>query len=267
MALTDQQKKARDGKLTASRVACLMTGDKEKILNLWREMVGDPAYVEENLDDVWAVQFGAFTESFHLDWIERKLGKIVGRGDVITREDKPWMAATLDGWIQDKQLPVEVKCTGGYEKADVVIARYQPQLQWQMMVTGKKMCAFSVIYGGKEPVVEFVPLDADYAAELLKRAEQFMECVRTMTPPVALPAVAAPVKAERVYDYSESNAWVYAATDWLENRLAADKFEEAAKDLKALVPSDAQKVIGGGVVAQRDKANRLKIVKSDGDKS
>ena len=73
--LTAEQLKARDGKLTASRVACLMTGDAEKIMNLWREMVGDPSFVADDLSGVWPVQLGSATEMLNLDWYTRRTGR------------------------------------------------------------------------------------------------------------------------------------------------------------------------------------------------
>jgi predicted phage-related endonuclease len=100
--LNAAQMKARDGKLTASRVACLMTGDNDKILNLWRELVGDPAYVEEDLSNVWAVQLGTATEELNLDWFERRTGKkVTRRGEVVIHPECDWAACTLDGWIDD----------------------------------------------------------------------------------------------------------------------------------------------------------------------
>ena len=100
--LSPAQVEARQGKLTASRVACLMTGDEEKLLNLWRELVGDPAFVPENLDDIWAVQLGSWTEQLNLDWFEKRTGlPVVRRGEVVVRADIDWAACTLDGWVEE----------------------------------------------------------------------------------------------------------------------------------------------------------------------
>ncbi len=261
MALTIEQLAAREGKLTASRVACLMGSDQAKILNLWRELVGDPAFVAEDLSGVWPVQLGSATENLHLDWIARKRGNVSRRGEVITMGiGREWAAATLDGWLDSHQCPVEVKHVGGFEKRADVIERYMPQVHWQMIVTDSPQCLFSVIEGAREPSSEFIPLDKQYADELWKRAEAFMECVKSLTPPVILAAVSAPVKAEKEYDYSTNNAFVSAAADWLQNKLNAKKFDDAEKEIKGLVPADAIRVVGGGLLVSRDRANRLKIV-------
>ena len=157
MALTDAQRLAREGKLTASRVAPLMTGDKAKIMAVWRELCGDPTYEEEDLSEIWAVQLGATTEGLNLDWYERTTGRILSkRGDVVVHPDYDWAAATLDAFDTLIPGPVEAKHTSGFEKFDVVLQRYQPQIHWQMEVTQTRKCALSVIQGGRQPTVEII---------------------------------------------------------------------------------------------------------------
>lgn len=262
--LSPSQISQRDGKLTASRVACLMTGDPDKILNLWQEMTGDPDFVEEDLSGIWAVQLGSFTEPFQLDWYERRTGKPLSRrGDVIVHPDHPWAAATLDAWDDERAAPVECKHVGGFEKTATILARYSPQAHWQMLVTKSKECVFSIIEGAREPIIETVHMDEDYAYTLWLRAEQFMECVRNLTPPVALPAVAAPVKAEKLYDMTGNNAWAASAATWVTTRTAAKDFEAATKELKAITPADAVKCTGHGVSISRSKTGSLTIRERD----
>lgn len=255
--LSPTQLAAREGRLTASRVACLMTGDKERVLNLWREMVGDPDYVEEDLSDNWAVQLGSCTEGLNLDWYERKHGAVTRRGEVVLRED--WQAATLDGWANDH--PIECKHVGGWEKLDVIVARYQPQMHWQMLVTGAPRCALSVIVGASEPVVEIVPFNKPYAIELRSRAWAFMQCVRTLVPPVVLEPAAAPIPHEKMktYDMTGDNHWASEAVVWLEHCAAAKLCRDAEKEIKGLVPIDAARAHGHGVVVTRNKAGHLSL--------
>src|SRR5580765_6987801 len=96
--LSPTQIEARRGRLTGSRVACLMTGDAAAILRLYREMIGEA--VEEDLSDVWPVRLGEATEQLNLDWYERKnRTPVTRRGDVVVHRDYDWAACTLDGWI------------------------------------------------------------------------------------------------------------------------------------------------------------------------
>ena len=184
MTLSASQLEAREGRLTASRVACLMTADRAKIMNLWREMVGDPGYIEADLSGIWAVRLGAFTEALNLDWYERKTGRpVTRRGEVVVHPEIEWAACTLDGWDDSIPRPIEAKHVGGREPRSRIIDRYTPQLSWQMMVTGTTQAALCLIEGAAEPVIEPLDLSPEYAEELWKRAHAFMECVRTLTPP------------------------------------------------------------------------------------
>jgi predicted phage-related endonuclease len=260
MALSQEQLAAREGRLTASRISLLMSGDDAKPLMLWREMVGDPEFEPEDLSGVWAVQLGSHTESLNIAWYERIIGRPVTRqGEVVICQHADWAAATLDGWDAAIPAPIECKHVGGFEKRETVVARYQPQCHWQMIVTGAREVALSIIEGAREPVIEPVPWDADYAAELWRRAEDFMRHVWDLTPPVALPAATPPVAAVREADLSRSNAWVSAATDWLDNRLAAKAFGVAEKSLKALVEPDVKRAFGAGVECTRNRAGALSL--------
>ncbi len=259
MSLSAAQLEARDGKLTASRVACLMTGDEAKILNLWRLMIGDPEAVEEDLSDVWPVQLGVCTEPLNLAWYARKMGPLFRQGEVVVHPTSDWAACTLDAWDPALIGPVEAKHVGGHEPLSRIIERYAPQLAWQMIVTGAGRSALTVIEGTNPPVVEIVDRDDAYAQELWGRACTFMECVWSLRPPVALEAVQAPVKAERIVDMAGSNSWASEAAVWLANREAKDLALGAEKALKGMVPADAARCHGFGVVISRNKAGSLSL--------
>lgn len=184
MALTAAQLEARAGKLTASVVGYLMSGSRAKIINIWRELIGDPDYVRDNLDDVWPVQLGSVTEQLNLDWYERKTGhEVTRRGEVVAHPTCDWAAATLDGFDAVEGIPIECKHVGGFEPLQTILDRYRPQCHWQMDALVVPRCVMSIIVGAKEPTRKIVEYDESYAAELWRRAESFMTCVRTLTPP------------------------------------------------------------------------------------
>lgn len=253
------QLQQRDGKLTASRVACLMTGDETKIMNLWRELVGDPAFMPEDLSDIWPVQLGSATEAVNLSWYARKHGAISRIGEVVLHRDHDWAACTLDGWCNTKNCPIECKHVGGREARETVIERYQPQFHWQMIVTGARTLRASIIEGANEPTIEEIPFNADYAAELWHRAEAFMECVRSLTPPVTLAPVASPVIPVKIVDMTGNNSWSANSATWITTKQAATDNKAAEKELKAIVPADAARAHGHGVTISRDKAGRLSL--------
>jgi predicted phage-related endonuclease len=235
-----------------------MTADAGKILQLYREMIGEA--LEEDLSRVWPVRLGEATEGLNLEWYERKNNCTLTRqGEVVIHPRHDWAAATLDGWDPTLQCPVEVKHTGGREPLEVIIDRYQPQMQWQMEVTSATQCALSVIMGASEPIVEFIERDADYAAEMVVRGRQFMDCVARRTIPVTLPAVAAPIDASKIYSMDGDNRWANSAATWLATKVAARECADAEKYLKSIVPPDARKCTGYGVTVTRDRAGRLSL--------
>ena len=258
MTLSDAQRSAREGKLTASRIAVLMEGNAEKILDLWKELVGDPSWVAPDFTDNWPVNFGVVTEAINLQWFSKKHGNISRVGYVAQHSSKPY-AATLDGWSDVHNCPIECKTVGGFEKFDVVVARYQPQMQFQMYLTQAKQCALSVIEGGREPRVELIDRDDAYINIMLERADAFMKCVENMQRPVDIAPAAPPVKPIRTYDYSTNNTWCSLAGEFINTKSAAQSHEKAKAELKDLVPKDAQRVLGGGIVVERDRASRIQI--------
>jgi predicted phage-related endonuclease len=260
--LSPAQMKQREGRLTASRIACLMTGDQKKIHQLWLELTGQAA--PEDLSQVWAVRLGEATEPLHLDWLEFLKFTIVRRGEFVTHPRHDWLGATLDGWCSEINGPLEAKHVGGREPLEVVIERYQPQVQCQMEVTGANECMLSVIMGASAPIQETIGRDEAYAAEMMARAAQFMECVRTMRPPVDLPAAPAPIDATRVYDFSLNNTWTVNAAEWLGTKDAAKMCEDAKAILKSIVPADAKKVYGHGVYISRNRAGALSLREGTG---
>lgn len=260
MALTERQKIARKGKITASRVGVLMSGSDEAIYDLWLELTGDPSFEPPDFSNVWAVQLGNATEQFHLDWIERSLGKITDRGKSHQHPDVPWALATLDGWVKDASIPVEAKHVGGFEPMSTIIERYMPQMHWTMWCTDTDEIAFSAIMGAKEPKPQFIRFDHAYMAELIERSETFIKHVHNLTEPVANPYFKPPKPVfSRVVDMSGNNEWGFHASDWLSNRVAFQKYNESATAIKNLMPSDAKEGFGHGIIVTRSKAGSLTI--------
>lgn len=262
--LSPEQIAARKGKLTASRIAALMNGASEAVLRLYLEMIGERE--EERLNHVWAVRLGEATEFLQCEWFEEKYGlSVIYRGEVRVHPQIPWAACTLDGWIEDGGVnyPLECKHVGGREPLEVVIARYQPQMQWTMMVTAANEIALSVIQGANEPIVEYIDRHDGYITEMITRGKQFMECVEARVPPVVLDPVPPPIDAKHTYDMTGNNLWGHGAAEWLATWPFASRCKDAEKLLKSLVPEDAKKIFGHGVRITRDRAGRLSLREDD----
>jgi hypothetical protein len=101
--LSPEQIAARKGRMTASRIACLMTADTTKIMQLYMELTDDPGFIADDLRDVWPVRLGEATEQLSLDWFQEKNGlAVTRRGEVVVHPEIEWAAATLDGWVEEQ---------------------------------------------------------------------------------------------------------------------------------------------------------------------
>lgn len=260
MALTEKQIKDRQGKLTASQIGILIRGDESELINLWREVSGDPQAVQPNFDNNWPVQLGTITETLNLNWYMKKYGAVSRRGEVVTHENG-WSACTLDGWSDDYDCPIEAKHVIQYKKLNDVLDWYSPQMHWQGYVTKSTRVAASIIIGALEPDVQFIPMDQNYMHAIVKRAEAFMECVRTMTPPCKIPEPPVPVRPDDyiTLDYTGDNRWSDAAANWLTNKDAYDKFEAAKKSIKDIMPPNCGFGSGYGIKAKRSKNGAITI--------
>jgi predicted phage-related endonuclease len=196
----------------------------------------------------------------NLDRYEYKTGrKVTRRGEVVIHPRASWAACTLDGFVEEIPAPIEAKHVGGREPLARVIDRYQPQFHWQGIVTGTKQVIASIIEGANEPVCEMITLDEAYADEHWRRSEAFWQCVENLVPPFSVPPIAPPVTAERIYDLSTSNSWCDSAASWLANAPAKKLAIIAEATLKELVPPDAAKCHGAGVVISRNRAGSLSL--------
>jgi hypothetical protein len=255
--LTPEQLKAREGKITGSQMNIIMSGNQDRILNLWRELVGDPRYEPEDLSKVWPIRLGEATEALNLAWYELKYNHTLIRKGMVVVDG--WKAVTLDAWDAKDDIPVEAKCVNSRVSMDDVIARYAPQTHWQMIVTGAKKCALSVIIGGAEPIVEIIPYNADYADSLVARARVFLDHVENLIPPCEIPKIEPPPLPVKEYDMSHSLEWESAASGWVQSYGAAQIAKEQEQKLKSLVPEDARKCWGHGVIVTRNRAGSMSL--------
>ena len=189
-----------------------------------------------------------------------RLNGILHDSDEITEEIVGhFLGCHVDCTRDDGATVIDAKVVGAYCKIDDVIALYTPQMIAQKACTKARSAALLVVVGGAEPVEYPVDWDDAYETALWQRVDAFWACVESLTPPFPLPAIAAPVKAEKVVDLTGSNSWAAEAACWLATKDAAKQFDAASKAIKALVPADAAKAHGYGVAATRNKAGSLSI--------
>ena len=250
---------ARRSCIGGSDANVILSGDPEKILNLWREKRGEAEPVD--LSDRIAVLLGCWTEPFNRQWFERLSGQEVTRvGEVLASEERPWRTCTLDGFVAASEAVWEAKHTNAFTSTDEVLARYMPQLQHNMAVSGQSRAVLSVIFGNHKFEAIEVAADWLYQLELLEAEEEFWDCVQTGRSPVpAAPPMAPKAVAVRELCLEGNNAWASAAFDWLAHRDAAKVHAAATTTIKQLVEEDVKRAFGHGIEVKRSKSGALTI--------
>lgn len=262
LGLSVEQLAGRKSSIGGSDANTIMSGNEQRILNLWREKRGEAE--PEDLSDVLAVQMGSFTEPLNIAWFQKRTGLFVSTDELPACDQaEPFMRCTLDGWIVATGSVFEAKHTGVRSTDDEIFARYVPQLTHNCLCTGSRKALLSVFKGNSEWVVMEYEVDDDYAARLIEAERAFWECVRTGEPPCAVPSEPTPKPVGVVeYDFNGSNEWASFAADYLETEAAACRHDAAKKSLKALVPDDASKCFGHGLAINRTKSGALRFAKA-----
>jgi len=128
----------------------IMGNDEPALQRLWREKRGeaDPEDLSGNL----LAQLGLATEHLNRQWYERTTGQAVK--DVQSWVRHPvirWMAATLDGVVEDSGAVFEAKFMLPWSFSEEMAAeRHMAQLQHNMWVTNATAAVLSIITrGGK----------------------------------------------------------------------------------------------------------------------
>ena len=237
----------------------ILSGDEERIVRLWREKRGEVD--AEDLSGVLPVMLGSWTEAFNRQWYEQDSGYQVGMvGASLACKRYAWRRCTLDGFVRAKGAVFEAKHVSAFARGEEVLARYMPQLQHSMAVTGAQLAILSVIFGNHKWEVFEVASDWLYQEELLIAESRFWDCVRSGERPVAAPVPTAPVPVGvREVCLEGNNAWAAAAADWIECAGPAKRHKAATASLKDMVEADVARAFGHGIEARRSKAGALTI--------
>jgi YqaJ-like viral recombinase domain len=237
----------------------IMGNDEAALVRLWREKRGE--LEAEDLSGNLLVQLGTATEELNRSWYERNTGRRIT--DVQRRVKHSaisWMAATLDGIIEDTGAIFEAKFMLPWSFSEEAAAqKYMAQLQHNMWVTHLRTAVLSIITGGGKWVEITTPMDPLYLSVLVSAEKKFWRCVQSGETPHLINAEPPRPRIEtvRIVDMSSSNSWAEFAALFRNTRSAFLDHERAKNELKALMPQDAREAIGHGVKAKRSKSGAL----------
>lgn len=252
-AKSSEWHEARRRYIGGSDANIIMTGTDEQRNQLWLVKTGKAQ--PDDLEDVFQVQLGTFTEAFNLAWFVKKSGVTLVQNAPSVASQYDWMRCQPDGLTAD--AIIECKHTNERLSTNDVIARYQAQLHHNMICTGRTKAFLSVIKGNTYDYAE-VEFDSAYADALIAAERDFWDACVFQLPPGGAPAVAPP-EPFRVVDMTGSNEWAAAAADWFSHFAGNAAFNRAANTLRSLVPGDAKSASGHGIVLKRDKRGALRI--------
>jgi predicted phage-related endonuclease len=250
---------SRRGFIGGSDARIIMGTDEAALIRLWREKRGEVA--PEDLSDNLIVQLGNATEDLNRSWYERNAGRHVR--DVQRRVKHsaiPWMAATLDGIVEETEAVFEAKFMLPWSFSEAAAAdKYMAQLQHNMWVTHLRSSVLSIITGGGKWVEITVPIDPLYLSILVSAEKKFWRCVQSGEVPhlINVEPPRPRLEAVRVVDMSSSNSWAELAALFRNTRQAFFDHERAKSELKALMPEDAKEAVGHGVHAKRSKSGAV----------
>src|SRR6516165_4427431 len=266
---SDHVRKDRRGFIGGSDARIIMDSDEAALTRLWKEKRGEAE--PQDFSDNLVVQLGVATEVLNRTWHERNTGRLVT--DVQRWVRHPvirWMAATLDGMIEDGGAVFEAKFMLPWSFSEEAAAeKHMAQLQHNMWVVNARSAALSIITGGGKWIEMTIPADALYQHFLVTTEKRFWRCVQSgETPrPYGLEPPRPRVDAVRIIDMSESNSWAEFAGLFCATRCAFLDHARAKVELKAMMPEAAKEASGHGVRAKRSKSGAVSFDLLPGEES
>ena len=182
---------ARLGKVTASRVADVLakikSGESASRRNYKSQLVSERLTGERQETYInQAMQDGIDREQFARDRYVQQFGEVEEVGFV--KHPTLEAGASPDGMVGDDGI-IEIKCPMGSTHTETLMtqdipSKYVPQVQFQLLVTGRKWCDF-VSYNPMFPehlqvFVKRIEADPVYQKELESEVKQFLEEVDTI---------------------------------------------------------------------------------------
>ena len=237
----------------------IMGGDEDALIRLWQEKRGEapPADLSGEL----IVQLGLATEQLNLAWYERNTGHRIRHRQAWKRHASVvWMAATLDGLVEETGAVFEAKFMLPWSFSEQAAAdKHMAQLQHNMMVVGAKNAVLSIITGGGKWVEIAIAADSVYQTAMMYAERAFWRAVSSGELPSLFHAepLRARIEAVKVVDMNTSNAWAEFAGLFRNTRPAFLDHERAKAELKMLMPDEAKEAIGHGIRAKRSKSGAV----------
>lgn len=148
--------------------------------------------------------------------------------EFVISDDYVWACASLDGYNSEGVI-VEIKsaCKEDHTEAleGKVPDHYYPQIQWQMVVTGKKSAYYMSYHPGQEQKCAIVKceLDEEYAKRMIQKGQEFLQCLRDEIFPDLEAADCVPIEEEAFLEDEKKLANLMMQHDEVKEEMATLK--------------------------------------------
>ena len=260
----------RKGFIGGSDLYTIMKGDWH---DLWLVKTGRKE--PENLDHIFRVQLGTYTEQFNLRWLARDTGlaiqhledQYVGDESVVQYLSGVPFKGQIDAKAVDEQgepYIIECKHTSSNRNMDDMLDSYMPQIQLYMNLFTTNKAYLSVIFGNTHDY-RVVDYDGKYLNAVCKRAKEFWHLVETDTEPShdisswKIDWSSVKINGLKARDASQDNYFTSLASDFVNTMEDAKAHDKAKKELKELIRDDEREVFCKSLSIKRDKRGACRI--------
>jgi len=154
---------------------------------------------------------------------------------LVVHKDYPFIRASLDGWNQEKNIVLEIKCPGQEDHKTALDGRvpekYYPQLQHQLLVTGASELHYYSFHSDVGVLVRVFPDNNYITTTLFPALVQFWDLVQTKTPPPL---------TDRDWKNIRSKELKDRINTWKNVKASADSFALEEKRLRESILSELE---------------------------
>ena len=224
----------------------------------------------EDLSNIFRVQLGKWTESFHAEWLVEQHGmQLTDPSGPVVHPEHDFLVGQLDRLWPEKGTFVELKHSNERANPYDVTETYLPQLAHYCNCMGVGFAYISTIPGNGDPFVTKVEPSREYMDKLTEMEVAFWWHVQNKVAPEIIPtatlartnALAGDTLVDdfRCVDMTANNEWAVLAGNLIETKQAFDRHAHCKDELKALIGDDVGKASGHGVTIKRDKRGALRF--------
>ena len=253
----------RQGFIGGSDLYSIMRGDW---LDLWLVKTGEKE--PDDLDNIFKVRLGTFTEPFNIAWFCKDTdSKLISNQKEFTKtlRDVPFKG-TVDAIVQDnlgRHHLLECKHTSNFKTMKDMLETYMPQIQLYMHLADLNSAYLSVIHGNEFSYTQ-IGRDTAYLSSVVDRCAEFWKLVTDgITPmeqgPMKIDWSKIKIDGLKIRDASKDNHFIDLAHTYCNLANESKRFDAVKKELRSMIADDEREVFCDLLTIKRDKRGACRI--------